>query len=63
MDVLANPKDFTDVKILLEDGSKFDASKFMLAASHSPFFAKLFTHNNVQEYQLGNHMIEWIYKV
>ena len=69
MDVIANPKDFSDVKILLEDGSKFDASKFMLA-THSPFFAKLFTHRNVQEYHVDNvtrqsfkHIIDWIYKV
>ena len=67
MNVLPNLKDFSDVRIVLQDGSKFDASKFMLA-THSPFFAKLFTYRNVQEYPVGNvtsqsfrHILDWIY--
>ena len=69
MDVIRNPLQFSDVKIILDDGSKkIKCHKVMLAAQ-SPFFMKLFTHSNVQEYHVGNvtsqsfsHFIDWIYK-
>ena len=60
---------FFDVLIKLEDGSHFEAHKFLLA-KHSPFFLKLFTYENTHEYHLGNvscesfaNILDWIYKV
>ena len=68
MDVFSMSKKFSDVQIVLDDGSEFYASKFLLA-SHSVFFVKLFTHNNTDKYQVEQvtsqsfrHIIDWMYK-
>ena len=66
---LRHSSKFFDVLIKLDDGTLFEAHKFLLA-KHSPFFLKLFTYENTHEYHLGNvsvesftNILDWIYKV
>jgi hypothetical protein len=60
---------FSNVLITLDDGTSFEAHKFLLAR-HSQFFTKLFTYKNTNEYHLGtvssksfSNILDWIYKV
>ena len=66
---LRQSRSFCDVLIKLDDGTQFEAHKFLLA-KHSQFFLKLFTYKNTHEYHLGNvssksfeSILDWIYKV